>query len=254
MILLLGGTAESVPISRALVDDGFEILLSMGTSMALRESFPPMVKRRSGPLDARGMASVIIENSIIAVVDATHPYADAASRNAWQAAMMTGVPYVAFERPPSITDAPDISITADHHSAARVACSFGRPVLLTIGSRHCAPYIEHARSNSITVIARVAQNPVSIGLCRDAGLGRDCILAADGPFSESENTAAIRRYGIGVLVTKDSGDAGGVPAKISAARVEGCRIVVVSRPPRPCGGFDSIPDLLRALHSSLEGP
>jgi precorrin-6A/cobalt-precorrin-6A reductase len=31
-------------------------------------------------------------------------------------------------------------------------------------------------------------------------------------------------------VTKDSGKAGGVPAKIEAARTEGCQVVVVQRP------------------------
>jgi precorrin-6A/cobalt-precorrin-6A reductase len=252
MILLLGGTSETVPISRALADDGFGVLLSMETSMMLRESLPHMVKRRNGPLDARGMASLIAENRIIAVVDATHPYASLASHNAWHASKMAGVPYVAYERPPSITDAPDICRTADHDHAARIACSFGTPILLTIGSRHCAPYVARARLNSIPVIARVARNPKSVELCHVAGLGPDEILSADGPFSVSENTATIQRYRIGVLVTKDSGDAGGVPEKISAARDAGCSIVVVSRPARPCGGFDSIPELLRALHFSLE--
>jgi precorrin-6A/cobalt-precorrin-6A reductase len=252
MILLLGGTAETVPISRALVNDGFGVLLSMETSMMLRESLPHIVQRRSGPLDARGMASLIAENRIIAVVDATHPYASLASHNAWHASKMTGIPYIAYERPPSITDASDICLTPDHDSAARIACSYGRPILLTIGSRHFAPYIEQARSKSIRVIARVARNPKSVELCREAGLGPDEILTAYGPFSASENAAIIKRYRIGVIVTKDSGDAGGVPAKISAARDAGCRIVVVSRPARPCGGFDSIPELLRALRFSLE--
>ncbi|OHD69495.1 MAG: precorrin-6x reductase [Spirochaetes bacterium RBG_16_49_21] len=252
MILLLGGTAETVPISRALVDAGFSVLLSMETSMMLRESLPQIVKRRSGPLDAQGMASVITENKIIAVVDATHPYAALASHNAWHASRMTGVPYFAYERLPSITDAPDICRAVDHDHAARIACSFGTPILLTIGSRHLAPYVGRARSNSIPVIARVSRNPQSIKLCREAGLGPSQILTADGPFSVSENSATIKLNRIGVLVTKDSGDAGGVPAKISAARDAGCRIVVVSRPARPCSGFGSISELLRALRFSLE--
>jgi precorrin-6A/cobalt-precorrin-6A reductase len=66
-----------------------------------------------------------------------------------------------------------------------------------------------------------------------------------------ENTSLIARHHIGVLVTKDSGKAGGVGAKIAAARDSGCQIVVVKRPPRPKAGHSSIPALMKAVRFSL---
>ncbi|MBI2437234.1 MAG: precorrin-6A/cobalt-precorrin-6A reductase, partial [Lentisphaerae bacterium] len=54
-----------------------------------------------------------------------------------------------------------------------------------------------------------------------------------GPFSLEENRALIRRFGVGVLVTKDSGAAGGFQAKQEAARLEGCLLVVVGRAEQP---------------------
>ncbi|MHC4781262.1 MAG: precorrin-6A/cobalt-precorrin-6A reductase [Planctomycetota bacterium] len=39
------------------------------------------------------------------------------------------------------------------------------------------------------------------------------------------------------MVTKDGGRAGGVAAKLAAARSEGCRLVVLRRPPIPRGPF-----------------
>ncbi|HEA67646.1 MAG TPA: hypothetical protein ENI07_12600, partial [Desulfobacterales bacterium] len=83
------------------------------------------------------------------------------------------------------------------------------------------------------------------------GLELEKIVCANGPFSVTENALLIARHHIGVLVTKDSGDAGGVRAKIDAARDFGCRIVVVKRPPRTEAGHSSIPDLMKALRSGL---
>ena len=51
-----------------------------------------------------------------------------------------------------------------------------------------------------------------------------------GPFSKELNLAIIRQYGIGALVTKASGGAGGFWDKVEAAREAGCALVVVERP------------------------
>ncbi len=51
-----------------------------------------------------------------------------------------------------------------------------------------------------------------------------------GPFTVEENLATIERFGIGCVVTKDSGSAGGTWEKIEAARIAGCIVVVVQRP------------------------
>ncbi len=55
-------------------------------------------------------------------------------------------------------------------------------------------------------------------------------------------------HGIGTLVTKDGGQAGGTDAKIAAARQEGCRVVVVARLAAPGGtAVASIEDLIREV-------
>jgi precorrin-6A/cobalt-precorrin-6A reductase len=88
----------------------------------------------------------------------------------------------------------------------------------------------------------------SLVACRRAGLPDSAILAVRGPFAVEQNRAAIRSAGAGVVVTKDGGVAGGVPEKVEAARLEGCRLVVVRR---PASGADpavhTIQDLIRAL-------
>ena len=251
MILVLGGTTEATSIAQALAEEDFEVLLSMATAIRPRGELGAEIQLRTGGLDAEGLADVIRVQGIRVVIDATHPYAVAISANAWMACQRTGIPYVAFERPSTVADGPCIHWALDHHQAATLACSLRRHVLLTIGIRNLAPYVTAARLHGIKLVARVLDHPSSIEACIRVGLDLEEIVCANGPFSVMENTSLITRHHIGVLVTKDSGDAGGVPAKIEAARSTGCCVVIVRRPPRPKPGYSSIPALMKAVRFCL---
>jgi len=245
MILLLGGTSETVQIAQALVKQGWEVLLSTATTMVSRGQMPAHVRVRCGMLDEQGIEHLIRNEKITAVVDATHPYAEAVSQNAWQACQATGVRYLAYERPSASVE--PVHRVPDHQSAAKQAFSFDRPVFLTIGVRNLAPYIAEARRLGIALKARVLNHPDSVAACHDAGLSENEILCADGPFTVEENKSHMK--GFGVLVTKDSGEAGGVDAKVEAACQSGCEVVVIERPKRPASGYASVEALMHALGS-----
>ncbi|MDX9787524.1 MAG: precorrin-6A reductase [Desulfobacterales bacterium] len=254
MILLIGGTTEAVPIARALLKVGFNVLLSTATEMPPRGRLPARLLRRTGMLNAEGLAELICTRGICAVVDATHPYAAATSVNAWHACRQTGIPYVAFDRPSTIGASFDGIFRAENHAeAAALACSFRHPVLLTIGVRNLSPYVSAARQQGIPLVARVLNHPSSLAECRRAGLTTEEIVCANGPFSVTENASLIMRHHIGVLVTKDSGDAGGVRTKIIAAQTSKCRVVVIRRPARPQAGYPSIAALLKAIQTIFPG-
>ncbi|MDP3098238.1 MAG: precorrin-6A/cobalt-precorrin-6A reductase, partial [Syntrophales bacterium] len=57
-----------------------------------------------------------------------------------------------------------------------------------------------------------------------------------GPISVTENLAAIHRLGLGVIVTKESGRAGGIEAKLAAADQANCQVIVLRRPVMPASG------------------
>ena len=55
------------------------------------------------------------------------------------------------------------------------------------------------------------------------------MLLGRGPFSVADNRAALRALGAAVLVSKDSGEAGGLEAKAEAACLENAVLVEVER-------------------------
>ncbi|MBI5419707.1 MAG: precorrin-6A reductase [Deltaproteobacteria bacterium] len=252
MILLLGGTAETASLSAALAEAGYEVLVSTATDVSLSVGCHPNIFRRTGPLDVDRMTALVRERRIKAIVDAAHPYASRAHDTARRTAERTNVPCFAFVRPAAVRENDDVLIAAGHQEAARVAVSLGSPILLTIGSRNLLPYVQAACLAGIPLIARVLPHSGSIEACRISGLPEASLLLGRGPFSAEENRAVIRKYGVGVLVTKDSGVEGGVRAKIEAAHTEGCRVVVVRRPDGALrNAFDDIRNLVDRLMATV---
>ena len=245
MILLMGGTSETSLIAGKLARTGYRVLVSCATQIELDAGSHPNIILRRGVLDANEICSLVKAQGIALIVDAAHPYATGAHAAAREAARLTAVPYIAYIRPADAAyTGTDIIYSADHNEAAKKAFAANKPVLLTTGSRNLVPYVGEARRTGIPLIVRVLPEKSSVETCQAAGIPEDRIIAARGPFSLEENRDAIRRFAIGVIVTKDSGTPGGVGEKIEAARREGCTVVVVKRPVIPSAPFFSDTALL----------
>ncbi|MHB8770983.1 MAG: precorrin-6A reductase [Syntrophales bacterium] len=248
MILLIGGTSETAPLASGIARAGYEVLVSQATDTPLTIGEHPRISRRAGRLDEAGLIALARERGIRAIVDASHPYAVAAHAAAQNAATRLGIPCLRFSRPeghaperlhpdsPSADETLSVRFAADHGEAAALAFGDGRPVLVTTGSRNLTAYAEEARRTGVSFAVRVLDTPESLAACREAGIAAERIVAGRGPFTFAENIETIRRFGIGVIVTKESGRAGGFDAKLAAARETHCRVVVLSRPEPPAAG------------------
>jgi precorrin-6A/cobalt-precorrin-6A reductase len=249
MILLIGGTSETPPLASGLAAEGYEVLVSTAPDVPLATEKHPRIHRRMGRLDGEGLVALAEEKSIRAIVDAAHPYAVAAHAAAQNAARRLGIPCLVFRRPQVQTSGNAIRFAADHREAAALAFADGRPVLITTGSRNLAPYVEAAHRTGVPFAVRVLDAPESLAACREAGIAKERIIAGRGPFTLEENLTAIRRFGIGVIVTKESGRAGGIDTKLAAAHRANCQVIVLSRPETPDTGaiFDNPAALIAAL-------
>lgn len=252
MILLLGGTSETATVALGLANSGYKVLVSTATEIPLETGIHVNIQKRSGKLDANAMAKVISEYGIKGIVDATHPYAAQVRETARRIAVRMNLPYLTLIRPAGHYEMGGILFAADHTEAARLACSFGRAVLLTTGSRNLQPYVNESRAGGVTLVVRVLPEPQSSRACRDAGIPERFIVTGRGPFTVEDNRRVIQRFDIGVIVTKDSGSAGGVPEKLTAAELESCKVVLVKRPAQPEGNtFEDIAGLIAAVSLQL---
>ena len=220
-VLIIGGTRDARRLATALIAAGFEPV----TSMAGVTREPAMTQgtvRIGGFGGHEGIVAYLAEARIVAIIDAAHPFAVRISDNACRAAALTGVPYLSLERPPWGAGAEDRWIAVDNAAQAAAALDPGARVLLTIGRRGLAEFFSR---KDVTGVVRMIE-PLGAPLPRGWTL-----LAARPPFAVEDELALMRREGISVLVTKNSG--GPADAKLAAARLLGLPVVMIARPPKP---------------------
>lgn len=255
MILLLGGTTEGREAARALASRGWPVVVSVATPYGAelaRCGFDGEVL--VGRRDSSGFAALIGERGVEVVVDATHPFAVEARRNARRAAVQCQVPYLRFTRPPEPLPAhPLIRLAPDFAAAARLAAAHGPVIFLTTGSKTLPFFLPAARAAGRRVVARVLPEPEVIAACREQGLLPRDIVALQGPVTEELNRALFRAYGATVVVTKESGGSGGQAAKIKAALDLGIPLVVVRRPPEEPGSFYEAAELIKRVDKLIGG-
>jgi len=230
VILLMGGTSESFMIAKAIGDAGFPVLVSMATDIPLTLPGGQNIETRHGRLNLEQMIALIGERRISTLVDSAHPYAIRTHETAKLAAQHASIPYIHWLRAESdLSSFTNIHMAANHEEAAQAAVDLQRPILLTIGSRNILPYIRAARAAKLAIYARVLPCSESENACRSAGLSKSRVIAARGPFTVEDTLLLLRSWKIGTLVTKESGEAGGVGEKLEAATREGCAVIVVKR-------------------------
>lgn len=187
---------------------------------------------RVGSMDVLAMTRFIEENGVDVVVDATHPFAVEARANAQTAAAAAGTMYIRLEREAEeMPENPLVVRVPGYEEAARLSASLGEVIFLTTGSKTLGVFIREAVAAGRRLVARVLPQPDVVSRCLALGLAPRDVIAMQGPFSRELNRAMFREYGARVVVTKDSGPAGGLKEKVLAALDLGLPVVVVQRPP-----------------------
>ncbi|WGH78465.1 precorrin-6A/cobalt-precorrin-6A reductase [Jannaschia ovalis] len=152
-----------------------------------------------------------------AVLDATHPFAQAMTARAVRLCAETGTPYLRLSRPPW----PLAPHWTAHPDAARCAAALpaGARVLLATGPGSVAPFLGRGLH---LICRRVDPAPAQPGVTWLTGL----------PGAIAAETALMREHAITHLVAKN---AGGDRAKLDAADTLGVAVHLIDRPPPPGG-------------------
>jgi len=245
MILVFGGTSDTAQVTQAIAGLGHEVTVSTATDIDIDIGENDKVKRITGRMTLDEIKEFISNNGVRAVVDTTHPYATIVRANARKAANETTIPYFTFVRPGLVYDCNNIIWAEDYEQAAKIAFSFGETVLTTTGSKNIGVFAEKSKETGVEMVARVLDYPESVEACHRAGLSDDHIIAKRGPFTVESNISHLQQYDIGVVVSKDSGLAGGAPEKVEAVKQSDLKIVMIKKPDHTgSGAFESVDELI----------
>ena len=227
-IVIFGGTTEGRQEAERLSKQGRSLTVSV-TSAYARSLLPPEVTCHVGVLNRQEMLDWLSKARPRLVIDATHPYAVQATGNIRACCAALGIPYERKERPAEAASwRQDAQHVPDAWAAAQALQFTEGPVLLTTGSHTLHPYVQAI--DPARLFARVLPTGEALELCAAAGILSSHIIAMQGPFTRAFNAALYDQWGIRTMVTKDSGQAGGVEEKVIPALERQIHIIMIDRP------------------------
>lgn len=225
-LVIFSGTSEGHALCRFVSACGGNADVYVATDYGAAVMEPMRgITVHEGRLDADTMEAVLDADTLL--VDATHPYAALVSDNLRAACAQTGAEYVRLLRP--ALDSEGVITVPDTAAAVRWLNVHPGRALLTTGSKELEAFtaVESWRER---LVARVLPSASVLEQCASLGFAGAQIVAMQGPFSHEMNAALLRQTGAGILVTKDTGKAGGFAEKLSAAREVGATVLVIARP------------------------
>jgi len=216
MIILLGETVAAREISKCLDTRGLEFIRVQTWTERTGTKAPSLI------------------------LDASHPSSSVKLAPLRQWCEQQGIPYLRLERPETVI--PDSlliypvctweevllkleqRVGAVHKDKGRLVTIF-----VTTGSHQLESIVQADFARYARLVVRVLPEGRLVQKCQDIGILPKDIVAMQGQFSKEINKALFKFYGADILLTRDSGSAGGTDTKISAALELGIEIVLLKR-------------------------
>lgn len=216
MIMLLGETAAAREISECLKNKGIEFKRLQTWTVKTFVQIP------------------------LLIVDASPPSNSVKFAPLRQWCEQEGIPYLRLERPETIIPASSLiypvfsweealiqleqRVGALHQESGRTITVF-----VTTGSHQLESIVRSPFARFVRLVVRVLPEGHLVQKCQDMGIPPRDIVAMQGQFSKEVNRVLFKFYGADILLTRDSGSAGGTDTKISAALELGLETVLVKR-------------------------
>lgn len=171
-----------------------------------------------------GLRRYLVEEGVVAVIDATHPFAAIMPFHAEAACKAEGVPLLAIRRESWRPRAGDRWRSVPNIAAAVEALGTEpQRVFLTIGRLELPHFFAAPQHRYlIRVIEPVGELP----------LPHAKVLQQRGPFEAEAEERLMHREGTQILVSKNAGGSMTL-GKLVAARRLGLPVIMVERPPKP---------------------
>lgn len=230
-VLIFAGTKEGRILAEHMCRFQNEVHISVATEYG--EELLPQKQEliiHRGRLNEAQMEELLKAEEWKAVIDATHPYAIEVSENLKQACRKTDRSYLRLIREEKEETARKdvLYVKSKEEAAAYLNRSEGN-ILLTTGSKELSEYVSLI-SDISRIYARILPDGETVNKCREMGLLGNQIICMQGPFSAELNEAMLKQLQAKFLVTKDTGETGGLPQKLEGAKRAGATTVIIQRP------------------------
>lgn len=228
MILLLGGTSESLEVADLLTTRGIPFIDSVISDYGAELARQHAANVAEITFTANNFAAFCRDRQIKLIIDATHPFARVISQLAIEEAGKLNIPYLRFERPNSYKSDNNLKMVDSLAEACEYLTRFDSGIYLSTGSKTAPEYAQRLGTDRLHV--RVLPTPRVLDKLTAAGFIASQIDAIQGPFSAALNVELFKHAQAKVVVTKESGRQGGVQEKVSACEQLGLPCVIIRRP------------------------
>lgn len=198
-----------------------------------------------GRMDAAEMASFLNTHQPRLVLDATHPYAREVSENIRTVCQSLSLWLVRLVRPEGSLEGcrcfSRLDALIDYLNTSE------KTIFSTTGAKEMLA-LTNVQNFQERVWLRMLPTPEPLAKVIAAGYPGKHLICMQGPFSEELNRAMFRAAGCDILVTKESGSAGGFREKVDAALALGMEVCVLLRPGQEQGiSLEEAKNLLQEL-------
>lgn len=226
LLLLICGTGESFALISLLQQHGYQVAALPGSDYGGQ-----LASRADLVLESWTDGLKLLEQKkVTSIIDASHPCNGEQVRQLVRAAAASGIAFCSFQRRETILpESPLVIPVYSWEEAVRQAAAQKGNIFLTTGSHNLELFIKSPLLQGRRIIVRVLPQHQIIKKCQDLGLLPRDIVAMQGPFSTRFNQAIFQAYRAGVIVTRDSGPAGGTENKLKAARALQIPVILIKR-------------------------
>lgn len=205
------------------------------------------LKTVAGALDEAGFARLLAAERPDFLVDLSHPFAVEVSANAKAAAASQNVPYLRYERAAAADPDANIIRAADFAAAVALLADMPGNILLTVGSK-TIPQFMALPDFAERVYMRVLAASRVLRELEELGVDPAHVFAMKGVASAELNIALARFCRAAVIVSKESGTAGGLNEKLAAAKELGIPLLLIERPKTDGAAYTSFAAIDRVIY------
>lgn len=246
-ILIFAGTTEGRMLAEFCAENQIPADVSTATPYGA-SLLPEKIPRFTGRMDAVQIGNLLRTNKYQNVIDATHPFAENITHILQSICNEYGIQYTRLLRNPepvygeTFSSLDEIILELNKNN---------QRILSTLGSKSASALTAVSRFKERLTL-RILPSEETMQSCIRMGYMPEQIIQAKGPFSVEQNLRHIALSKAEIMLTKESGAAGGYYEKYEAAKKSQIRFLTLRRPEESGSSFEEVTAMLLELRGECK--